>query len=36
MAQTVSELDFTDKALDIRWEGVSEDFWGEKPRPDWH
>ena len=29
MAQTVSELDFTDKALDIRWEGVSEDFWGD-------
>lgn len=29
MAQTVSELDFSGKALDVRWEGVSEDFWGD-------
>lgn len=29
MTHTVSELDFSDKALDIRWQGVSEDFWGD-------
>lgn len=29
MAQTVSELDFSGKDLDIRWEGVAEDFWGD-------
>lgn len=29
MTHTLPELDFSDKALDIRWQGVTEDFWGD-------